>query len=140
MSYRWLLAAGAAVALLTAGCSSSPTPTNPTTASSAGTSAPSAAESTADSTSSSPTAAASAPADAGSCSDITGASLDLSAATNKDDARKAADTLEKYNPPASVKDAIEHFVGTGGLQFDDPDSKKYNDTVDNWVHQLCPLP
>jgi hypothetical protein len=60
------------------------------------------------------------------------------AATSKDDARKAGDTLEKYNPPGDVKDAIEHFVGTGGAQFDDPDFDKYNKQVKAWVDQVCP--
>ncbi len=54
------------------------------------------------------------------------------------DARKAADTLEKYNPPAQVKDAIEHFVTTGGAHFDDPDYTKNNKTLANWVSQVCP--
>ena len=54
------------------------------------------------------------------------------------DARTAADILEKYEPSQSAKDAIEHFVQTGGAQFDDPDYKKSNDALDTWVHQVCP--
>jgi hypothetical protein len=44
--------------------------------------------------------------------------------------RKAADTLERYNPPGSVKDAIEHFVTAGGAHFDDPDYTKNNKVLD----------
>jgi hypothetical protein len=71
--------------------------------------------------------------------DVTGANLDLATATNHDAARKAADTFEKYDPPADVKAAVEHFVGTNGAQFDDPDYDKYNKLIDGWVKQVCPL-
>lgn len=80
----------------------------------------------------------SAPLDSSSCVDVTGASLDLSAAMNPKDARTAADTLEKFDPPAEAKTAIEHFVTTGGAQFDDPDYDKSNKALDDWVHQVCP--
>jgi hypothetical protein len=59
-------------------------------------------------------------------------------ANDKDGARKAATTLENYNPPGQVKDAIEHFVTTGGAHFDDPDYTKNHNTVDGWVKQVCP--
>jgi|GEM_PF-4910844 len=36
------------------------------------------------------------------------------------------------------KDAIEHFVGTGGAPFDDPDYMKYNKTLSGWVNGVCP--
>ncbi len=72
------------------------------------------------------------------CLAVTQANLDLSAASNTQDARTAADILEKYEPSESAKDAIEHFVQTGGAQFDDPDYKKSNDALDKWVHQVCP--
>jgi hypothetical protein len=68
----------------------------------------------------------------------TKSNADLLAANDKDAARKAADTLEKYNPPAKVKDAIEHFVTTGGAHFDDPDYTKNNKLVSDWVKQVCP--
>jgi hypothetical protein len=51
---------------------------------------------------------------------------------------RSADTLEKYNPPAQVKDAIEHFVTTGGAHFDDPDYTTNNKLVADWVKQVCP--
>jgi hypothetical protein len=46
--------------------------------------------------------------------------------------------LEKYNPPAQVKDAIEHFVTTGSAHFDDPDYTTNNKLVADWVKQFCP--
>ena len=73
------------------------------------------------------------------CMDLTGANLDLATATNHDAARKAADTFEKYDPPADVKDAIEHFVQTNGAQVGDPDYDEYNKRIDAWVKQVCPL-
>jgi len=78
--------------------------------------------------------------DGEACVAITEANLDLSAASNAQDARTAADTLEKYEPSDSAHDAIEHFVQTGGAQFDDPSYKKFNDALDKWVHQVCPRP
>jgi hypothetical protein len=69
---------------------------------------------------------------------ITQGNLDLTAASNAQDARTAADILEKYTPSQSAQDAIEHFVQTGGAQFDDPSYKKFNDALDKWVHQVCP--
>jgi hypothetical protein len=72
------------------------------------------------------------------CVAVTQANLDLSAASNAQDARTAADILEKYEPSESARDAIEHFVETGGAQFDDPGYKKFNDALDTWVHQVCP--
>jgi hypothetical protein len=69
---------------------------------------------------------------------VSGANVDLLASSDKDAARKAADTLEKYNPPANVKEAIEHFVTTGGAHFDDPDYTKYNKVLSGWVKGVCP--
>jgi hypothetical protein len=77
--------------------------------------------------------------DGDACVEVTGANLDLATATNHDDARKAGDAFEKYDLPTNVKDAVEHFVGTNGAQFDDPDYDKYNKTIDEWVKQVCPL-
>lgn len=130
MSYRWQVAAVVAALLLVPGCSSSK-PSVPTPTASATKTAPSPAESTeAD--------APSAPLDVDACVEVTGASLDLSAATSKDDARKAADTLEKYDPPSSAKEAIEHFAETGGVQIDDTDLDKYNGILDKWTKEVCP--
>ena len=64
--------------------------------------------------------------------------MDLLASSDKDAARKAADTLEGYHPPTSVKTAIEHFVTTGGAHFDDPDYTKNHKILDDWVKKLCP--
>ncbi|MGX9791807.1 hypothetical protein [Mycobacterium sp. MMS18-G62] len=77
--------------------------------------------------------------DGSACVEITQANLDLATATDADAARKAGDTFEKYDLPAAVKEAVEHFVGTGGAQFDDPDYDKYNNAIENWIKQVCPL-
>jgi hypothetical protein len=34
---------------------------------------------------------------------------------------------------------VDHFVGTGGAQFDDPEYDKYNNAIEGWVKQVCPL-
>lgn len=86
------------------------------------------------------TATSSAPRlDSSECVDVTGANLDLLTASDEAAARKAADTLERYAPPGSVKDAIEHFVGTGGAQFDDPGYTKNSKILDGWVKEVCPV-
>ena len=54
-------------------------------------------------------------------------------------ARKAGDAFEKYDLPVSVEEAVEHFVGTGGAQFDDPQYDKYNNAIESWIKQVCPL-
>jgi hypothetical protein len=64
--------------------------------------------------------------------------VDLLAASDKDAARNAADTLENYHPPTSVKNAIENFVSTGGAHFDDPDYTKNHEILDEWVKAVCP--
>lgn len=133
MPYRWPVAAAVVAILLVPGCSSSK-PSIPTPSASA-TKASSTTESTEESTEAD---APSAPLDSDSCVEVTGASLDLSAATSKGDARTAADTLEKYDPPSGAKEAIEHFAETGGLQIDDPDLDKYNGILDKWTKEVCP--
>lgn len=117
--------------MIVPGCSDSK---SPTASSSATTTASPSQESTDSAASDEP----SAPLDSESCVDVTGASLDLSAATSTEDARPAADALEKYNPPTAARAAIEHFASTGGAQFDDPDYSTSNDALDTWVHQVCP--
>jgi hypothetical protein len=137
MTYRILVGAVMATALLASGCSSSK-PAVPSTAKSASAQASMSASATAEET----TPAAAPPAeklDGNACVEVTGANLDLATATNHDDARKAGDAFEKYDLPANVKDAIEHFVATNGAQFDDPDYGKYNKTIDDWVKKVCPL-
>jgi hypothetical protein len=136
MARRWCFAAIVVTAALITGCSGGKSnPAAPPTT-------PSGSKSTSSATASSATSSAeAAPAsqlDTSQCVDVTGANADLLAANDKDAARKAADTLEGYNPPAQVKDAIEHFVNTGGAHFDDPDYTKNNKVLDNWIKQVCP--
>jgi hypothetical protein len=132
---RWFAPIVVTAALL-AGCSGGKSTTSAPSAT------PSGSTSTASAATSSETSSTeSAPAsqlDTSQCVDVTGGFADLLAANDKDAARKAADTLEKYDPPAKVKDAIEHFVTTGGAHFDDPDYKKNNQAVSDWVKQVCP--
>ncbi|WP_156738006.1 hypothetical protein [Mycobacterium scrofulaceum] len=140
MTRRWLFMALVVATAVMTGCSSSkPASSGSSPAASSGSTTAATSSTT---TASSDTSAANAPAaatlDSSQCVDVTGANVDLLAASDKDAARKAADTLERYNPPASVKDAIEHFVTTGGAHFDDPDYTKNNKTVDGWVKQVCP--
>lgn len=140
MTRRWLFMALVVATALMAGCSSSKTtssaPSPSASSRSTSTATTSAPAATSDTTSE--TAPVSATLDSSQCVDVTGANVDLLTASDKDAARKAADTLERYNPPASVKDAIEHFVTTGGAHFDDPDYTKNNKALDGWVKQVCP--
>jgi len=137
MGKRWSIAAVAIAATVLSGCSSGKT----TVVHSSGAGSSSKSTSSAASSSSEATTTESAPVstlDSSQCVDVTGANLDLLTASDKDAARKAADTLERYNPPSSVKSAIEHFVSTGGAHFDDPDYTKNNQIVKSWVDQVCP--
>jgi hypothetical protein len=140
MPYRVLLTAVVATAILATGCSSSkpPVPSTVVTATKSSTAQASASPS-AEETTPAEEPAAGAELDADACVALTGANLDLAAATNHDAARKAGDTFEKYDLPADVKTAVEHFVDTNGAQFDDPDYDKYNKQIDDWVKQVCPL-
>lgn len=70
------------------------------------------------------------PLDSSQCVTVDGA--------NSDASDKDADTLGGFNPPASVKSSIEHFVGTGGAHFDDPDYTKNEEAIKDWVAALCP--
>jgi hypothetical protein len=144
MAQRWLFAAIGITAMLISGCSFGKTthttithsapapPSSSSSASSTSAAAPSSTESTTTET------APVTQLDSSQCVEVTGANVDLLTASDKDAARKAADTLEGYNPPPSVKAAIEHFVTTGGAHFDDPDYTKNNQTLDTWVKQVCP--
>jgi uncharacterized lipoprotein len=127
MSRLWLVVAGLSAALLVSGCSSDDK--------SSGTTASASSGSTEDASAADPVAE---PLDVSSCVDVTSASLGLLIASSKDEAQTAADTLEKFNPPAKAKAAIEHFVSTGGAHIDDADYDKNNKAVTDWVHQLCP--
>ena len=132
--YRWMAVAITSAALVVSGCSTTK-PTVPTPAASK----PSTAVASPSPANSSETAAASEPLDANACVEITQANVDLATATDADAAHKAGDAFEKYDLPASVKDAVEHFVGTDGAQFDDPDYDKYNNAIEGWIKQVCPL-
>lgn len=135
MGMRWCIAAVVVAATVMTGCSSGKTVVRSSGTSSAAKSTSAAASSSeATSTESAPVTTL----DSSQCVDVTGANLDLLTASDKDAARKAADTLERYNPPSSVKSAIEHFVTTGGAHFDDPDYTKNNQIVKSWVDQVCP--
>jgi hypothetical protein len=142
MPNRRLVAVAGLAALILVGCSSPKVTIRPP-ASDTKTSTAAAQSTEAQSTEASPAppaddAGGTTRLDGEGCLAVTQANLDLSAASNTQDARTAADILEKYEPSESAKDAIEHFVKTGGAQFDDPDYKKSNDALDKWVHQVCP--
>jgi hypothetical protein len=79
-----------------------------------------------------------APPDESTCLDLGMAKDNLMIATKADSARKNADTLEKYDPPDSVKAAIEHFVTTIGAQPSDPDLDAQRTLIANWLKQICP--
>ncbi len=79
-----------------------------------------------------------APPDESTCYDLGMAKDNLMLATKADTARKNADTLEKYDPPDSVKAAIEHFVTTVGAQPSDPDLDAQRTLIANWLKQICP--
>ena len=40
--------------------------------------------------------------------------------------------------PQRSREAIDHFVETGGVQYDDPDYDEYNGRIDAWVKAVCP--
>ncbi|MBJ8340158.1 MULTISPECIES: hypothetical protein [Antrihabitans] len=134
MSRRWIAIAGLAAALMVPGCSADEKTGSPVAESSKTSSA--ASTSSEDESASDDEAVT--PLDLNGCVEVTDANLDLFVATTKEDAQKAADVLESYDPPASAKAAIDHFVETGGIQFDDPDYDKYNDAMEKWIDQLCP--
>ncbi len=135
MSSRLLFAAVAISTTLLTGCSGGKTTSAPSSASPASSSKTSAAASS--ETSATPTASVT-PLDSSQCVTVDGANSDLLTASDKDAARKAADTLETFNPSAAVKSSIEHFVGTGGAHFDDPDYTKNQKAIKDWVAALCP--
>lgn len=133
-----LVLAVAVTATLMTGCSSGKTTVvHSSGASSSGKSTSSSAAATSSEATSTESAPVT-PLDSSQCVDVTGANLDLLTASDKEAARKAADTLEQYSPPSSVKAAIEHFVSVGGAHFDDPDYTKNNKLVKDWVEQVCP--
>jgi hypothetical protein len=126
---RQLVAAVLVSATLTVGCSSSATTRV------AGISGPPASEG--HQTSASEPAPA-APLTSRQCAAVNDANVDLLTASDNDGARRAANTLASYDPPASVNTAIQHFVGTVGAHFDDPDYPSNYKVLDNWLKQVCP--
>jgi hypothetical protein len=79
-----------------------------------------------------------APPDESTCLDLGMAKDNLMLASKAETARKNADALEKYEPPDSVKAAIEHFVTTVGAQPSDPDLDAQRTLIANWLKQICP--
>lgn len=124
-----------AIAMLTAGCSSD---TSQSASSSSATTSSTSSAAQAQSTSSAPSPTQTGPLDDSTCFDIGFAKDNLMVARKPEDARRAADTLEKYGPPDQVKAAIEHFVTTVGAQPDDAALDTNRDLITNWVKQLCP--
>jgi hypothetical protein len=86
----------------------------------------------------SPSAQGAPPPDESTCYDLGMAKDNLMLATKAETARKNADALEKYDPPDSVKAAIEHFVTTVGAQPSDPDLDAQRTLIANWLKQICP--
>lgn len=137
MVRRWTSAAVLALALAASGCGKqtevTPTQTSSSSASPSSTPSPSASAST----------AADAPQgtlEPNDCFDVAQANLDLSLASNSEEAQKAADVLTKYGPPGPVQEAIDHFVATGGPHIsDDEQTQEFNDRIDQWVQQVCPV-
>ncbi|WP_156624613.1 hypothetical protein [Mycobacterium sp. 852002-30065_SCH5024008] len=76
--------------------------------------------------------------DQSTCLDISFTKDNLMVAQKPEDARKFADTLEKYGPPETAKAAIEHFVTTVGAQPNDPDLNANRDALTAWIKQVCP--
>jgi hypothetical protein len=77
--------------------------------------------------------------DASTCYDLGDAKDNLILTSKPETARKAADTLEKYNPPDAIKAAIEHFVTIVGAQSSDPTLDANRTAIANWLKQICPM-
>lgn len=138
--YRKLMVATAIVAVAITGCSTTKQVTVSSPKSASSTSAPvSTAQASGSDSGASDTATPAARLDSSSCVEITQANLDLATASNADAARTAGNAFEKYDLPGDVKDAVEHFVATGGAQFDDPKYDKFNNAIESWIKQVCPL-
>ena len=130
--HRIPVAAMVATALVAAGCSSG---TSPSDSKPSGT--PSSSPS-ASSSSTTPPSSAQRPLDQSTCLDISFAKDNLMVAQKPEDARRFADTLEKYGPTDPVKAAIEHFVTTVGAQPNDPGLDADRDLITGWLKQICP--
>lgn len=134
---RCALAGMVTISVITAGCSSGNAPSAAT--SSETSTSPTAASSQPTTSPAPPTSqTSSAPLDQSTCLDISFAKDNLMVASKPENARKYADTLEKYGPPDPVKAAIEHFVTTVGARPDDPDLNSNRDLITGWLKQICP--
>jgi hypothetical protein len=125
-----------ALAIVTAACSSGTSPSGST--SSSATSSSSQAPTSSPSAAPPPSSAQAGSFDQSTCLDISFTKDNLMVAQKPEDARKFADTLEKYGPPDPVKAAIEHFVTTVGAQPNDPDLNTNRDALTGWIKQVCP--
>ncbi len=133
---RTTFAGMVAIAIVTAGCSSG-TSQSGSTSSQTQSSSSQAPTSSPLTTPPSPSTQAGA-FDQSTCLDISFTKDNLMVAQKPEDARKFADTLEKYSPPDPVKAAIEHFVTTVGAQPNDPDLNANRDALTGWIKQVCP--
>ena len=133
---RTTFAGMVAIAIVTAGCSSG-TSQSGSTSSQTQSSSSQAPTSSPLTTPPSPSTQAGA-FDQSTCLDISFTKDNLMVAQKPEDARKFADTLEKYSPPDPVKAAIEHFVTTVGAQPNDPDLSANRDALTGWIKQVCP--
>jgi hypothetical protein len=143
MSSGSALLAAAMLLVMAAGCSSEePTSTAPSGDTVVSSSAPIPGQESPETSTAEETSVAVAPqAPLGSegCIDVTSANLNLAVADSVEQARAAADVFARFNPPASVTEALEHFVETGGVRSDDPQFDEYNARIDDWVKAVCPL-
>lgn len=134
---RTTIAGVVAITIVAAGCSNGTSTSGSSSSQSAtsGSQAPSSAPPTTTPPSSSTQAGS---FDQSTCLDISFTKDNLMVAQKPEDARKFADTLEKYGPPETVKAAIEHFVTTVGAQPNDPDLNANRDALTAWIKQVCP--
>jgi hypothetical protein len=126
----------AALAVVTAGCSGGKSPSG---AASSQTPSPNPASSAASPPTPPPSSSAQGgPLDQSTCLNISFTKDNLMVAQKAEDARRFADTLERYGPPDPVKAAIEHFATTVGAQPNDPDLDANRDQIIGWIKQICP--
>ncbi len=133
---RTMVAGMVAIAVITGGCSSGKSPSGSTARQTPSSSSPTPASSQPTTPPSSSTQGGS--FDQSTCLDISFTKDNLMVAQKPEDARRFADTLEKYGPPDPVKAAIEHFVTTVGAQPNDPDIDVNRDLITGWLKQICP--
>lgn len=135
MSFRWLAAVIVSLALVASGCSDDKPPK--AGESSAKSTESSESESTESESTETETESAG-PLGVDACVEITSARLDLILANTAEEATPPADVMKSYDPPESVVEAIDHFVETGGAQYDDPDYDEFDARIEDWVNEVCP--